>query len=1048
MMDHRRALTISLAVDKVDNSKGSPLKIPKTLRSSETGCGNEESQIHWTQIAGNRIKLQDSCQHNGSISLDPGLVATNCRQFHLVLTDVLKTEQGQAYLDRKRRSQMAGNGERRRESRLGTGQRRIPQSSKEAKEDGSTPVSTRRERRSHHTKRSEDEAEKELIIGEETSDHLRSSEDVVISQRRRSELTFTKADWHQEKPYPLFTRTRKSNSDSCESTHAEREDRGQELGFFCNGWMKDGLSEGLTTATTRNPRGSVLRLSRESPDDGGQFSKRLRQEGAGHRDSVASVEVEPVDVDETLMVVSVGEDGDIGGRERGGTIQLNLCSSGRETSKLSPAEPIVLSSDEEEVVNPIRSSVLRPQSGASECDPQRSHAQEENMEAERDSQVVPVMVTGFGVAQFSSSEDSQMGLSFSNLHCGGIWRESGGNLSITNQRIILPVKEPRSQVEVLVTVERCQLWRYSIWDKEDLQERGLGWESEVGGAPCAFLLLYVSDVQAVAVQEDLHEPSIKQALDPPTGQASPFLLLTLSAPLEGVEGALLRSVLDIICLNNTPHVNAARLRGNAPINGAVDLHNPLLSLDDSLVLIRRTGLDPQLLSLLGQNWAGTDQDQEPGVEDQDNTGPELETVDRMGESLISTETDPQTDPQTEEGHMAAEILPLPEDSPSHPRAVYTVCHRRTKDSYFVSLGPRPGSTWTRYTHQGPPRRLIQFPPPPSKGGITVTTEDLECLDNGQFLNDVIIDFYLKYLLLEKAPKSVAERSHVFSSFFYKQLTRRDNASEDSTSISAQQRRHQRVKNWTRHVDIFKKDFLFVPVNQESHWYLVVVCFPGLEEPQCEAWSSPTSLRGTGGETTGEAKAGKEASGSKTLNGINELIPESTSMENQDKLTVTVMSDGVVQGESVLQSPPAPLNCTVKTCQRGTVTKRPCIIIMDSLKFSLHERVFKLLREYLQSEWDLRRGSVREFSPEQLKGSHCLVPLQDNSSDCGLYLLQYVESFLQDPVVHFDLPLCLERWFPRQQVRRKRDEIRDLVLHLYRLQRGSVGNIGHMGNVVS
>lgn len=27
-------------------------------------------------------------------------------------------------------------------------------------------------------------------------------------------------------------------------------------------------------------------------------------------------------------------------------------------------------------------------------------------------------------------------------------------------------------------------------------------------------------------------------------------------------------------------------------------------------------------------------------------------------------------------------------------------------------------------------------------------------------------------------------------------------------------RHQRVKTWTRHVDIFTKDFLFVPVNQE------------------------------------------------------------------------------------------------------------------------------------------------------------------------------------------------------------------------------------------
>lgn len=34
-----------------------------------------------------------------------------------------------------------------------------------------------------------------------------------------------------------------------------------------------------------------------------------------------------------------------------------------------------------------------------------------------------------------------------------------------------------------------------------------------------------------------------------------------------------------------------------------------------------------------------------------------------------------------------------------------------------------------------------------------------------------------------------------------------------------QRRHQRVKTWTRHVDIFKKDFLFVPVNQEWVEYM-------------------------------------------------------------------------------------------------------------------------------------------------------------------------------------------------------------------------------------
>lgn len=123
--------------------------------------------------------------------------------------------------------------------------------------------------------------------------------------------------------------------------------------------------------------------------------------------------------------------------------------------------------------------------------------------------------------------------------------------------------------------------------------------------------------------------------------------------------------------------------------------------------------------------------------------------------------------------------------------------------------------------------------------------------------------------------------------------------------------------------------------------------------------------------------------------------------------------------------------------------------------------------YLQVEWEVKRGGNRDFSTENMAGSHCKVPLQDNSSDCGLYLLQYAETFLQvglypfftdvsncrfqtlqtsamlfsfqDPVVHFDLPLRLERWFPRQQVRGKREEIRDLILHLYRFQQGSLGN---------
>uniref|UniRef100_A0A668UQK2 Ubiquitin-like protease family profile domain-containing protein n=1 Tax=Oreochromis aureus TaxID=47969 RepID=A0A668UQK2_OREAU len=253
-------------------------------------------------------------------------------------------------------------------------------------------------------------------------------------------------------------------------------------------------------------------------------------------------------------------------------------------------------------------------------------------------------------------------------------------------------------------------------------------------------------------------------------------------------------------------------------------------------------------------------------------------------------------------------------------------------------------------------RLIQYPVAPCKGRITVTKEDLACLDAGEFLNDVIIDFYLKYLLLEGVGSSVAERSHVFSSFFYKQLSRRDRHT-----------RHQRVKTWTRHVDIFTKDFLFVPVNQEAHWYLVVVCFPGLEEARYEEF---------------QRRAG-------------ELTWFLSQWLNESCLVALVMFS--------------------RASLMGT------------------RRLVFALFSYLQVEWEVRRKSPRLFTSDTMKSFNCKVPQQDNSSDCGLYLLQYVESFLQNPVVHFDIPLRLESWFPRQRARQKRDEIRSLIMSLHQSQ---------------
>lgn len=486
-------------------------------------------------------------------------------------------------------------------------------------------------------------------------------------------------------------------------------------------------------------------------------------------------------------------------------------------------------------------------------------------------------------------------LEFTSLHAGLTSVDANGKMMITDSSIRIPLKGAE---EGEVTVVASQIRGYGVWDGGLAQGGALlaGWE---GPAP-SLLFLWVTDAQTNLMQRELSDI---QASSATSGPPCSFLLLVLKEQLQELQVALLASILDM-----------KEYREGHSSPSSIGLTSPL-AWTDGLVLLHSCPppVDQHLLRLLGQ----------------------------------STEKSSQVRRS-----------------------------QRNKTSTSGSSGL-----------QQLPTRLIQYPAAPSKGRITVTKEDLACLDAGEFLNDVIIDFYLKYLLLEGVGGSVAKRSHVFSSFFYKQLSRRRAAGEDNTpSVPDRHMRHQRVKTWTRHVDIFTKDFLFVPVNQEAHWYLVVVCFPGLDEVQREDfWSR------TGGA---ERAAG----------------PRAFSLRSQQ-----------------------PPECTKQGCQRETVLKRPCILVMDSLKLSYHENVCRLLRDYLQVEWEVRRATPRLFTPDSMRSSSCRVPQQDNSSDCGLYLLQYVESFLQNPVVQFDLPVCLDNWFSRQQVRQKREEIRSLVLRLHKSQ---------------
>lgn len=111
------------------------------------------------------------------------------------------------------------------------------------------------------------------------------------------------------------------------------------------------------------------------------------------------------------------------------------------------------------------------------------------------------------------------------------------------------------------------------------------------------------------------------------------------------------------------------------------------------------------------------------------------------------------------------------------------------------------------------------------------------------------------------------------------------------------------------------------------------------------------------------------------------------------------------------------------------TSRPCILIFDSLSGASRSRVVATLRDYLSCEYKEKFPNlpVKQFNKNNMFGNCVKVPQQNNFTDCGLFLLQYVEEFFKNPIKDFRLPIKhLHNWFDTILVTKKREEIANIL----------------------
>ncbi|KAE9595063.1 putative Ulp1 peptidase [Lupinus albus] len=240
--------------------------------------------------------------------------------------------------------------------------------------------------------------------------------------------------------------------------------------------------------------------------------------------------------------------------------------------------------------------------------------------------------------------------------------------------------------------------------------------------------------------------------------------------------------------------------------------------------------------------------------------------------------------------------------------------------------------------------------------ISISKRDVELLRPETFINDTIIDFYIKYLK-NKIPDREQDRFHFFNCFFFRKLADLD---KDPSSACDGKAAFQRVRKWTRRVNLFEKDYIIIPINYSLHWSLIVICHPG------------------------EVVCFKE-----------EEFKESS--------------------------------------------KVPCILHMDSLKGS-HKGLKNVFQSYLCEEWKVRHNNVAD--DDVLKFLHLRfisleLPQQENFYDCGLFLLHYVERFLEEAPVNFNPFKIITKfsnflssnWFPPPEASLKRSHIHNLIYNI-------------------
>ena len=383
--------------------------------------------------------------------------------------------------------------------------------------------------------------------------------------------------------------------------------------------------------------------------------------------------------------------------------------------------------------------------------------------------------------------------------------------------------------------------------------------------------------------------------------------------------------------------------------------------------------------------------------------------------------------------------------------------RQPKPVRHRSPTPLPPERWTRIHN---PERWAHSVVYPSEGPrrVTVDFNDLERLDEGEFLNDNVISFGLRYIEEHMAPEH-KDSVHFFNTFFYTALT---------TKNGKKAFNYDAVKRWTKNKDMFSYPYIVVPINIDLHWFVAIICnLPDLSRKAVGLDGDVENDEQGVATESGDVANGSAASSSPPeVNPVSRGAVHSDVQDaSQDMEQLSLSDNGHEEGADehdgeddvvrasdsigVSKQPTASssrqstgsINKSAKKKKKAPPPPKkfdpdkPTIITLDSFGVA-HSGETRYLKEYLNAEANEKRSM--SVDPKQLQGMTAKgIPHQANFCDCGVFLLGYVEAFAKDPRTFTTKVLQgqmdKESDFAGFDPSTKRDQIRNQLLELHEEQ---------------